>query len=68
MSRIVILCILTPMNQTCPSTNQVVAGCKKLLQKQKKVFFLKQNLYMLHVLPLQGKLVLQQVMLILCMV
>ena len=33
VSWIVMLHILPPMNQTCLVTNQVVAGCKTLLQK-----------------------------------
>ena len=45
--------------QTCLATNQVVAaGYKKLLQN---VLLFQQNLNMLHILPAQGKLVLEQV-------
>ena len=55
--------VLPPTNQACLETNLVVAGCEKFLQKveSSSVYFFPQNLYMVRVLPAQGKLVLQQV-------
>ena len=54
--------VLPPTNQTCLATNQVVAGCEKLLQNvESGSSFFKKNLYMSCVLPAQGKFVLQQV-------
>ena len=43
--------------QTFFATNQIVAGCEKLLQKVESD--LHQNLYMLGVIPAYGKLVLK---------
>ena len=42
--------VLPPTNQTCLATNQVVAGCEKLLQKVES-----------RILPAQGKFALRQV-------
>ena len=47
--------------QTCLATNQVVEGCENLLQKVELFYFLRQNLYVLRVLPAHCKLVLQHV-------
>ena len=44
--------VLPPTNQTCLATIQVVAGWEKSCEgKQRVVYFLQQNLYMLRVLP-----------------
>ena len=53
--------VLPPTNQTCPATNEVVAGWEKLLQKVETTSFLCSNLfmYMLRVSLAQGKLVLR---------
>ena len=54
--------VLPLTHQTCLATNQVVVGCEKLLQNVEGLFyFLKQNLYMSYVLPVQGKLALNSV-------
>ena len=55
--------VLPRTNQTCLATNQFVQCCQ-LLQKVESTwvyfYLLQQNLYMLRLLPAQGKLVLQQ--------
>ena len=69
-SRIAMLRVLPPTNQTCLATNQFVAGCEMFLQKveSSSIFCNKIWLYLLRFSPTLGKLVLQQGMLILCMV
>ena len=48
--------------QTCLAANEVAAGCENVLQKLESTFpFCKKNLYILRVLPAQGKPVLPQV-------
>ena len=56
--------VLPPTNQDCLTTNQVVTGYKKLLQKveSSSIFCSKVCHDILPVLPAQGKLVLQKVM------
>ena len=68
MSRLVMLRVFPPTSQTCLATNQVTAGCEKLLQKVEKsstfcnkickccAFYPSTS----RVLPVQGKLVLHQ--------
>ena len=52
--------VLPPTNQTCPATNEVVAGWEKLLQKVETTStFCSKLLYMLRVSLAQGKLVLR---------
>ena len=53
--------VLLPTNQTCPATNEVVAGWEKLLQKVETTSTFCSNLfmYMLRVSLAQGKLVLR---------
>ena len=52
ISWIAMLRVLPPPNQTSLATNQVVLGCKKLLQNVESAwfYFLPQNLYILRVL------------------
>ena len=55
--------------KTCLATNQVVAGCEKLLQKvESRSTLFKKICKMLRVLPAQDKLVFRQVTKLLCMV
>ena len=59
----------TCLIQTCLSTNQVVTGCENLLKSVEiSSTFLQQNLFMLRILPVQGKPVLQEVTYFPCMV
>lgn len=53
--------VLPPTNQTCPATNEVVAGWEKLSQKVEttSTFCSKLFMYMLRGLLAQGKLVLR---------
>ena len=53
MSRLVMLRVFPPTNQTCLATNQVTAGCEALSQKvEKKFYFLRQNLQTLRILAI----------------